>query len=221
MRQQTIKEIVEEIRSALTGCVLGKIFQLSPASFAIDFRRREGGYLFVSADPSQPGIYLIARRARDLEKQSRTLDEFGQALRTNLTGGKLIAVNQDESERVVRFTLVRQEETGEVRERVFVAQLTGRSANLFLLDSEGRIGHAQRILNGTGQQVGQLYAPPAVHREDSSGGPALEKGSFESLSAAADAPAPGVTPVARSPARAPDVGGLRTGGRWTVAGRRR
>ena len=186
MRQQTIKEIIHELSSALTGCVLGKIFQLSSASFAIDFRRREGGYLFVSADPSQPRIYLIARHTRELEKQSRPLDEFGQAMRTKLTGSKLTAAKQDESERVVRFNLLRQEETGEVQERVFVAQLTGRSANLFLLDTQGRITHAQRFLHGTGQQVGQLYAPPAVHREDTSSEPALEKGSFESLSAAAD-----------------------------------
>ena len=186
MHQQTIKKIVPELGSVLTGCVLGKIFQLSSGSFAIDFRRREAGYLFVSADPSQPRIYLIARPTRELEKQSKPLDEFGQAMRTNLTGSKLTAVRQDESERVVRFNLLRQEETGEVQERVFVAQLTGRSANLFLLDTQGRITHAQRSLIGTGQQVSQLYAPPAVLREDISSEPALEKGSFESLSAAAD-----------------------------------
>jgi predicted ribosome quality control (RQC) complex YloA/Tae2 family protein len=82
--------------------------------------------------------------------------------------------------------LLRQEDTGEVQERTFVAQLTGRSANLFLLDAQGRITHARRFLNGTGQQVGELYAPPAVHRDESHGEPPLERGAFASLSAAAD-----------------------------------
>jgi predicted ribosome quality control (RQC) complex YloA/Tae2 family protein len=185
VHQQTIKAIVAELSSALTGRVLGKIFQLSSASFAIDFRRREGGYLFVSADPSLPRIYLITRRTREVEKQSIPLNEFGQALRTNLTSGKLTAVEQDESERVVRFNLLRQEEAGEIMEHSLVAQLTGRSANLFLLDAQGRITHAQRILSGRGQQLGDLYAPPPVHREETKE-PPLEKGSFESLSAAAD-----------------------------------
>src|SRR6185295_16378867 len=118
------------------------------------------GYLFLSADPSLPRIYLITRRTRELEKQAIPLNEFGQALRTNLTSGKLHAVTQDESDRVVRFNLSRQEETGEIIERSLVAQLTGRSACLFLLDAAGRITHAQRALSGQGQTVGDLYAPP-------------------------------------------------------------
>ena len=186
MEHQTLKAIVDELSQVLTSATLGKIFQLSHASFAIDFRRRDGGYLFVSGEPSLPRIHLIARPTRELEKQSKPLDEFGQALRTTLTGSKLISVEQDETERVVRFTLVRQEETGEIQERVLVAQLTGRSANLFLLDSQGRITHAQRFLTGSGQQVGEQYAPPAVHRQDAASEPTFEKGRFESLSAAAD-----------------------------------
>ena len=185
MHQQTVREIVAELGPALNGRVLGKIFQLSPASYAIDFRRREGGYLFVSADPSLPRIYLISRRTRELEKQSIPLSEFGQALRTNLSGGKLTALEQDESERVIRFSLLRQEETGEIIERIVVAQLTGRSACLFLLDAHSRITHTLRNLSGQGQRVGDLYAPPPVHRQETKE-PPLTKDSFESLSAAAD-----------------------------------
>ena len=186
MEYQTLKAIVDEISQVLTSATLGKIFQLSHASFAIDFRRRDVGYLFVSAEPSLPRIYLIARPTSELEKQSKPLDEFGQALRTTLTGSKLVSVEQDETERVVRFNLVRQEETGEIQERVLVAQLTGRSANLFLLNSQARITHSQRFLTGSGQQVGEQYAPPAVHRHDAVSEPSFEKGRFESLSAAAD-----------------------------------
>ncbi|MCU1267171.1 MAG: hypothetical protein JWM21_3489 [Acidobacteria bacterium] len=186
MNQQTLKQIVDELSLALTNCVPGKIFQLSAHSFAIDFRRSESGYLFLSVDPASPRIYLIVRPVRELEKQSQPLDEFGQALRIKLTGGSLTAVSQDEAERVLRFTLVRQEDTGEVRQRVLVAQLTGRSANLFLLDDQGKITHVQRTLSGPGQTVGEQYFPPAVHRDDTRSEPPFVKGAFPSLSAAAD-----------------------------------
>jgi len=186
VNQQTLKQIVDELGLALTNCVPGKIFQLSAASFAIDLRRRESGYLFVSADPALPRIYLIARTVRELEKQSQPLDEFGQALRINLTGGRLTEVSQDESERVVRFTFVRQEDTGEIMERVLATQLTGRSANLFLLDDHGQITHAQRSLTGPGQKVGEQYSPPVVHRNDIKSEPSFIRGKFQSLSAAAD-----------------------------------
>jgi predicted ribosome quality control (RQC) complex YloA/Tae2 family protein len=186
VNQQTLKKIVDELSIALTDSVVGKIFQLSGVSFAFDFRRRESGYLFVSADPGMPRIYLIARTVRALEKESKPLDEFGQALRINLSGGKLIEVSQDEFERVVRLTIVRQEDTGEFTERVLVTQLTGRSANMFLLDDQRRITHAQRSLTGRGQKVGEQYSPPSVHRDDNKSEPPFTKGEFESLSEAAD-----------------------------------
>jgi len=186
VNQQTLKQIVEELGETITNCVFGKIFQLSTNSFAIDFRGRDGGYLLVSAEPSLPRLHLIARPLRELEKRSKTLDEFGQALRVNLSGAKLIQVSQDDSDRVVRFIFTRQEETGEIKNRVWVAQLTGRSANHFLLDEQGIITHSQRSLAGPGQGVGEHYAPPVVHREDAAGEPVLARGEFPSLSAAAE-----------------------------------
>ncbi len=184
MHQETIKAIVAEFGTFLPGRVLGKIFQLSSASFAIDLRHR-GEYLFLSAEPSSPRIYLISRAVRELEKQTIPLDEFGHALRINLTGATLVSVTQDEFERVVRFEFSRREETGEKRQRTLVAQLTGRSANLLLLDEKGDITHALRSLNGAGQRVGETYTPPPRHHSEISGEPLLARGNFASLSAAA------------------------------------
>jgi predicted ribosome quality control (RQC) complex YloA/Tae2 family protein len=90
MHQQLIQKIVEEIRDRLTGRYLGKIFQLGPLSFALDFGLKEGQYLFVSVDPSSPRFFLIERRARDLEKQATNLSHFGQLMRARVSGGKLI-----------------------------------------------------------------------------------------------------------------------------------
>src|SRR5690606_28288263 len=39
-------------------------------------------------------------------------------------------------------------------------QLTGRSSDLFLTDGEGRIIAAARLNQGTGQEIGDKYAPP-------------------------------------------------------------
>ncbi len=186
MNQPTLKAIVEELKTALCNCVVGKIFQLAPASFAIDFRRRDGGYLFVSAEPALPRLYLIERPVRELEKGSKTLDGFGQALRVNLTGAKLIQVSQDASERVVRFSFARQEDTGETTQPVWVVQLTGRSANLFLLDDQDYVTHSQRTMSGPGQQIGELYSAPAGHINDETGESQFGKADFSSLSAAAD-----------------------------------
>ncbi|MBA3515980.1 MAG: NFACT family protein [Pyrinomonadaceae bacterium] len=195
MNQQTLEEIVKEISSHLSGRFLGRVFQLSPLSVAIDFGLRDAGYLFICVDAAAPRVYLIERSSRQIEKQSVTPLHFVQAMRSSLGGGRLISATKDVSERIVRFSFSVQDELGESKGAALIAQLTGRSANLFLLDREGRIMHALRSPKGAGQQVGEQYQPPT--REDS---PAslrklntpnqqespLDRGAFHSLSGAAD-----------------------------------
>ena len=156
MDDQSIKAIVAEIEPLLTGRAPGKIFQLGPLSLAIDFRVRDG-YLFISAEPGLPRLYLIKRRVRDLEKQSIPLTQFALALRKELAGATLRELEKDSAERVVRFRFTGKDEFEQAKERTLIAQLTGRSANLFLLDSRDHLTHQLRPARGAGQQIGDEY----------------------------------------------------------------
>src|SRR5262252_4026673 len=104
MDEQSIQVVVSEIAPMLTGRAPGKIFQLGPNSLAIDFGLRAAGYLYLSAEPATPGLYLIKRRVRDLEKESRPLAQFGQSLRKELQQTRLVSVNKEKTDRIVRFT---------------------------------------------------------------------------------------------------------------------
>lgn len=186
MNDETIKAIVEEIEPLAVGRAAGKVFQLSRTSLAIDFRLNDGRYLFVSVDPStEPRLYLIARRVRDLEKQSLQPSSFLLALKKHLSGAELISLKKDEGDRIVRFSFRARDALGNILERVLVAQLTGRAANLLLLSEHGYIIDTLRQLRGEGQEAGEPYAPPAQTGARSSK-KALERGSFQSLSEAAD-----------------------------------
>src|SRR5687767_7842303 len=99
MRQETIQAIVAELKGTLLEHTVGRVFQLSPLSFAIDFGVRTAGYLFVSAEPAQPRIHLIKRSARELEKQSQPPTLFAQSLRSLLAGAQLVTIVRDETER--------------------------------------------------------------------------------------------------------------------------
>src|ERR671927_1541438 len=103
MNEQLISEVVEEIGPALAGRAWGKIFQLSSASLAVDFRAGGGGYLFVSVEPGQPRLHLISRTVRELERASQQPAPFALLLRKALGGATLREVKKDEGERVVRF----------------------------------------------------------------------------------------------------------------------
>jgi predicted ribosome quality control (RQC) complex YloA/Tae2 family protein len=160
MHQQLIQEIVEETRRKLTGRYLGKIYQLAPLSFALDFGLKESQYLFVSVDPASPRFYLIERRARDLDKQATNLSHFGQLIRARISGGELISLTKDPAERIVRMMFRVEDELGESREPRIVIQLTGRAANFFLLDQLDQITDVLRPPKGIGQQPGETYQPP-------------------------------------------------------------
>jgi predicted ribosome quality control (RQC) complex YloA/Tae2 family protein len=192
MDDQAIKEIVAEIRPLMVGRAPGKIFQLSPHSLVIDFRLRDHGDLFISVEPAHPRLYLVKRRVRDLEKQSIPLTQFSQGLRKELSNTTLRTIEKDPSDRIVWFHFSGADELGQNQERTMVAQLTGRAANLFLLDSKGVITNQVREGKGQGQKVGELYQkPPAAGGRSATAGDGelistIRSGQHASRSEAAD-----------------------------------
>lgn len=162
MHQETLKEIVAELAELLPGRFLGRIFQLSDLSLAIDFGVRHGGFFFISVEPAAPRCYLIRRTVRELEKASSPPSGFAQLLRAKLAGGSVVSVTKDQAERVVRISFVVVDELGDSQTYDLAVQLTGRSANLFLINSSGEIIHALRPPRGEGQQPGEQYRPPTL-----------------------------------------------------------
>src|SRR2546423_1838296 len=78
MNEQLIEEVVAEIRPALAGRHWGKVFQLSGASLAVDFRTDGNRYLLLSAEPNQPRLHFISRTG--FSSLSEALDEHFRRL---------------------------------------------------------------------------------------------------------------------------------------------
>lgn len=166
MHQQLITAIAAELRAKLAGRFLGKIFQLTPLSFALDFGLRSGEYLFVSVQPASPRLYLIQRRVKELEKQSIPLSQFGQLLRARLSGAELLAVEKDPVDRLVRLKFQLQDDTGSLGSSTLIVQLTGKAANLLLLNESDEIVEALRPPKGEGQIPGEKYQRPPSQTHD-------------------------------------------------------
>jgi predicted ribosome quality control (RQC) complex YloA/Tae2 family protein len=161
MNESTLEIICSEIARSLQGKRLGKIFPLSRFETAIDFRLPDSRYLFISVEPSAPRIYLITRRLRDLERSSGNPSPFLLALKKRLSGATLDSVEKIPGERVLRFAFSGQDEMGNVGRHSLIVQITGRSANLFLLDEENIIMDSLRETRGQGQEAGHKYATPS------------------------------------------------------------
>jgi len=193
MNDQLIAAIVAELAPALAGRMMGKVWQLSRVALAFDLRLSDGRYLFISVDPAAPRLYAIARTVRELEKLSIAPSSFALTMRKQLGGARLLGVKKDEGERIVRFAFASYDAVGDSHDWTLVAQLTGRAANLLLLDAAGRVADALRAPRGEGQEIADLYQPPPprIHSDESkptpTRAPAFTQGAHASLSAAADA----------------------------------
>jgi predicted ribosome quality control (RQC) complex YloA/Tae2 family protein len=172
MDDQTLTEIVAEIEPLLLGRASGKIFQLAPLSLVIDFRLRDEGFLFISVEPALPRIYLVKRRVRDLERQSVALTQFAQGLRKELSDTTIRSIRKEPDDRIVQFHFSGEDDLGNTKDSTLIAQLTGRSANLFLIDRQGVITHQARPGKGSGQKIDEVYQPPSASniRPATSGG---------------------------------------------------
>jgi predicted ribosome quality control (RQC) complex YloA/Tae2 family protein len=160
MNNATIAAVTAELAARLVNRPFGKIFQLARLALAIDFRLPDGFYLFVGVEPAAPRVYLIKRRLRDLEKLSTNPSPFVLFVRKRLSNAILQSVTKDENERIVRFALAAEDEIEGRKNYTLVAQLTGRSANLFLLDENDFILDSLRENSGAGQEIATKFSPP-------------------------------------------------------------
>ncbi|MDQ3179136.1 MAG: NFACT family protein [Acidobacteriota bacterium] len=186
MNEPTLKEICAELASVLIGQKFGKIFTLSRFRLAIDFRLHDSTYLFISIEPSEPRIYLIKRRLRDLEKQSKNSTPFVLLLRKRLANAVLQSIEKLRNERIIRFAFLAQNEIGQTENYTLIIQLTGRSANLFLLDKSDFILDAMRENFGEGQEIANKYAAPISSKSQTKDEECFPQGNFATLSEAID-----------------------------------
>lgn len=193
----TFRAIVRELSDALTGGTWGRVWQMSRAALVCEIRPRvteATRLLFLGAEPAAPRCYLINRRVRELERQALPPQGFAMSLRRQLEGATLTALSADEADRIARISLRGRDELGDLYTRTLIIQLTGRTANLLLLNETGHIRDTLRVGRGDGQEIGQLYAPPQNATSNNqtasapqSKPPAFVQGDFPTLSAAADA----------------------------------
>jgi predicted ribosome quality control (RQC) complex YloA/Tae2 family protein len=189
VNEKTLEKIRAELESVLHGKKFGKIFTLTRFQLAIDFRLPDSLYLLVSVEPSAPRIYLIKRRLRDLEKQSKNPTAFVLILRKRLANAVLHSIEKLENERILRIAFLAKNEFGQTENYTLVVQLTGRSSNLFLLDKNDFILDSCRETFGIGQEIASRYSPPKIKGETGrkESGEIFPQGEFDSLSKSLDA----------------------------------
>jgi len=126
-----IAAVTAEIAPVLTGSRIQKVFQ--PAPQAIILECRSPGQtlcLFMSADPQTARLHLLSRRLPN----PAVPPTFCQFLRARLQGARVEEIEQVRGDRIVRIRIAAR--TGPC---TLIAALTGRTADVLLLDGADRI----------------------------------------------------------------------------------
>jgi predicted ribosome quality control (RQC) complex YloA/Tae2 family protein len=134
MENFTLQALTAELEALLAGKRLGKIYQLGVTDLAADFRLPDGRWLFISTDPQRLALYLTARDARKLEPEARVDTPFAALVKKHLGGARLTSLDKLGYDRVTRFDFAAEDENGRTVSRSLAVELTGRGANILLLE---------------------------------------------------------------------------------------
>ena len=154
--------VAEELRPVLEGAKIDKIYQPTRDEVVLFLRGQgENVRLLLSANPGHPRAHLTTLTRENPDKPPM----FCMLLRKHLLGGRILELNQPPLERILDFKLETIDELGDRVERRLVLEAMGRSANLILLDEEGRIIDCIRRIDGDISRGQRQVLPGLFYRQ--------------------------------------------------------
>jgi len=176
-----LSAVLGEIREKATGARVEKIHQPGRDTVILLLRCEHGREkLLFAPNPAAPRLHLTTASPENPDQPPM----FCMLLRKHLSGARLAEITQPPMERAATFTFDCTDEMGYPVQKRLVAELMGRTCNLYLLDSDGHIIDCLRRigLDETSKRPalpGLLYQEPeAVAKKDPRG---LTEGDYVNL----------------------------------------
>ena len=131
-----LASVLDEVRARCIGARVDKLHQPSRDTLILHLRCQQGRekLLFV-ANPTAPRLHLTQASPENPAEPPM----FCMLLRKHLLGARLTEITQPEMERCAVFTFDCTDEMGFPVQKRLVAELMGRTCNLYLLSPDGRI----------------------------------------------------------------------------------
>ncbi len=130
-----LSAVLAEIRQ-LGEARVEKIHQPSRDTVILHLKSRESrAKLLIAANPAAPRLHLTTANPENPAEPPM----FCMLLRKHLSGARLAEVSQKPMERCAIFTFDCIDELGDPTQKRLIAELMGKTCNLYLLDKTGRI----------------------------------------------------------------------------------
>lgn len=121
--------VLHELQDALADGRIDKVLQ--PERDELHLLIRAGGEnirLLASASPANPRIHIT-----QANKPNPTPPAFCMLLRKHLTGGRITAVTQPGTDRIIRLHIQSRDELGDWTEKQLIVEIMGRYSNILLV----------------------------------------------------------------------------------------
>ncbi len=131
-----LRAVLGEIREKATHARVDKIHQPSRDTVILQLKGSEGRYkLLLAPNPAAPRLHLTTASPENPAEPPM----FCMLLRKHLLGARLSEIHQIPMERCAVFSFDCTDEMGYPVQKKLVAELMGRTCNLYLLGPDGRI----------------------------------------------------------------------------------
>lgn len=128
--------LTQELRAKLEGAKIDRIQQPERDMLLFSLRGKgESLRLLLAAGTGNARVHLTHSSFENPAEPPM----FCMLLRKYLIGARIVSLTQPEGERMLIFELDTHDEMGHTSRKQLIAELIGRSANLILVDGEGRI----------------------------------------------------------------------------------
>jgi predicted ribosome quality control (RQC) complex YloA/Tae2 family protein len=149
---QDIAAVLGEVAPVLTGGWIQKIHQPTTLTILLEIRTPGQTHrLLISCLPETARLHLATAAMQNPPSPP----PFCQFLRAHLQGAHIDGITQIQDDRIVRIDL-----TTKAGPRALVAQLTGKTANILVLDDANRLVRDLKGSRDLQEQPYQLPAPP-------------------------------------------------------------
>ena len=156
-----LSAVLEEVRERCIGARIDKIHQPSRDTLILQMHSRDyRSKLLFAANPTAPRLHLTNASPENPPEPPM----FCMLLRKHLMGAKLSEVTQIPMERCATFTFDCTDEMGFPVQKRLVAELMGRTCNLYLLSPEGRILDCLRRI-GLDESAKRAALPGLMYQE--------------------------------------------------------
>ena len=154
-----LQGLTRELKNCAEGARIDRVQQPEKDMLLLALYTREGNKkLLISASSAGARAHFTQQSFENPSEPPM----FCMLMRKHLVGARIAAIEQPEMERMLLFHLSTRDELGDESEKTLAVEMIGRSANIILVGSDGRIIDCLRRMEYAGEGRGML--PGMIYR---------------------------------------------------------